>query len=701
VIPIPPDTRSARTIPGRITIVGAAGLLLLFALPAAAAGQSASADSSLGAGADLPPPENLAAQGERDRWLGAGERLERLGRLDEAADAYARAAEVSPRDATVIGRQAAVELRRGHAPRALALYREALVLRPGHLEFRVGLARAHAEVGDANAALATYRSILAERPGERRALLGSARVLGRAGRYDEAIRMYERYLTYFEESPDGLMGLARVYSWNNQFARSIQTYHRILSTDPKNREARLGLARVLSWQGDLQRADAMYREMLHDSPDDLVVLIDYAKLLAWTEQYTRSIDVYHRILEGDPENVEAMLGLSRVLAWQGDLEGSEKLYDRVLERDPQNREAVMGKIQVLYWGGSTRRAGEFLERHPPETVADPDYRRMAASIELQLGRPERALELVADPEESAVERDLLAQIRRVLEPSYRAEIGFAHDSEGRQITTLPHEFSFSLNPETRQRIRLLHASLAEENRAGVSRLDVSTGFSHRMGDRVEVSPEVGVSHYNPGYTTGIWALDWTYRPADGWEVGLGVNRKTFGWTARAIERGIVTTTLPLRLKHEWWRSWSLRLSLSPALYSDDNRRFDARLGLGHTFLKGAQRFDLSYEAHLLTFQWDRDNGYFDPGRYVQHGIVGSKRLDLGERGFVETRMETGHWSRDGGESSWLWKLDLLLSWEALEGLAFRFDLRLFSSALQFDTGAYGSAAYRLGLRYNL
>lgn len=682
---------------GAILLAGVASLLC--GMPLMASAQDDGIDPNA---AVTAPVEDLTESAERDRWLRAAERLIRIENYQEAAEALERAAAARPNDPAVLALRGRVELYLGRPHSATEFYRRALKVYPGHLEFRLGLAKSLTRAGDYDQAQAVFAEILGDRPGERRALLGSAQAYAWAGDYEQAIAVYERYLVFHEESVEGLMGLARIYSWSNRFSESIDIYKRIIASHPDYREAKQGMAQVLSWQGELEQARSLYLEMLHDSPGDLVLLIDYAKILAWMEDFGQASEIYDRVLTADRDNIEAMLGKARVLSWQGDLDSSEKIYDEVLQRAPENREAVMGKIQVLYWGGRPFKAGEFLEEYPVEKIQDAEYQAIAANVRLDLGETDEAAEIV----ESGLatthpqKEGLLRRIRRSMEPNYFSEVQFLHDSENRQIIRIPHIFSFHPASGQEYRTRVVFTRLGEDHLDGISNLDVLLGYGRRLNRKSKLDTEVGLSTFNPGYSTGIFRIAWDFMARDGWAVRLAARRETFGWTARAIQERIVCNSLDLGVQHNWWRHWYLKGSIAPSRWSDRNWSVEGNIYFGHTFLEIPYNFNLSYHLRYSSFLDDLNNGYFDPQRYIQHSVIGEKGLRLGDRGNIRLAAETGLFAFDENDADILFKILFHVDWEAMNALVFRFEFDLFNSALRFDTGAYGSASYRLGLNYN-
>lgn len=93
-----------------------------------------------------------------------GEALRRSGRLEEAREAFARAAQDPVEvDARVgLGRVLAAQ---GKAEEAARAFRQALVLEPGNLPALLGLAACQQVLGDRRGAAATYRRVLALDPG--------------------------------------------------------------------------------------------------------------------------------------------------------------------------------------------------------------------------------------------------------------------------------------------------------------------------------------------------------------------------------------------------------------------------------------------------------------------------------------------------------------------------------------------------------
>jgi tetratricopeptide (TPR) repeat protein len=141
-------------------------------------------------GALAMDPENLAALRNLSRGLAM------LGRLDEAADAAAKASAVAPWSAQAAMVEADVEFQRGRHRRALELIDHALELDERFVEARLDRARYLAALGRTEEASATLQRLLAENPDNSWVELRYAEIVEiGAGNLDAARRRLREVLT--------------------------------------------------------------------------------------------------------------------------------------------------------------------------------------------------------------------------------------------------------------------------------------------------------------------------------------------------------------------------------------------------------------------------------------------------------------------------------------------------------------------------
>src|SRR5581483_4495784 len=158
-----------------------------------------------------------------------GDALMGLGRYDEAADAYARAAAGTPDDITTLGRLALLATVRGRTDDADSLWRRA-VGAAQHDTVPEHLAWAHAQrgtllftLGRLDDAAVEYAASLDAFPGYVHALAGLGRVAAAREDWDAAIEAYARAVERVP-LPEYVIALGDVYEAAGDPARAQQQY---------------------------------------------------------------------------------------------------------------------------------------------------------------------------------------------------------------------------------------------------------------------------------------------------------------------------------------------------------------------------------------------------------------------------------------------------------------------------------------------
>ena len=86
-------------------------------------------------------------QGQADRWVGKGQRLEADGDLQGAVDAYQQALSLLPGDGSILGRLGAIAYRTGQLSRAESYLQRAVDQSPGHWAYHKDLGNVYKRQG--------------------------------------------------------------------------------------------------------------------------------------------------------------------------------------------------------------------------------------------------------------------------------------------------------------------------------------------------------------------------------------------------------------------------------------------------------------------------------------------------------------------------------------------------------------------------
>ena len=194
-----------------------------------------------------------------------GEGLERIGALEAAADAYARAVAIRPEFSKAFSNLVLVLVKAGRGPLALERAKARLAARPKDPESRFILGLAQTEQ-DVDAAIATFRQVLAVAPDHALAHYNLALVLKRVDRSQEAIAELERALA-IEPRPEAWLALAGIAFQQGDFDRAERALNAAIAGEPGYVDAYVMLGAVRKAQRRYAAAAQPLREAIALRPD--------------------------------------------------------------------------------------------------------------------------------------------------------------------------------------------------------------------------------------------------------------------------------------------------------------------------------------------------------------------------------------------------------------------------------------------------
>lgn len=263
-------SRAARQVPANAALeYNLAGALL-------AAGDTGQAIARYRAAVRLKPDFAEA-------WQNLGALLERLDRLDEAADCFERLIGLAPRSAEAhfslarvrhrqrlyeaaiehgrraveldgshrraFNQWAASTLAAGHADKALALHRERVARFPNDGASWANLGRALHESGDLARAHAAYQQAINLDPRGYETHVNLSALLRDAERYDEALALLRNAIGLKPARAIAFHQLGRVFEEQGRFDEALAAFDEALARDPRDGETRMCRAQTLLQNG--------------------------------------------------------------------------------------------------------------------------------------------------------------------------------------------------------------------------------------------------------------------------------------------------------------------------------------------------------------------------------------------------------------------------------------------------------------------
>lgn len=362
-------------------------------------------------------------------WGGIGRTSARLGRFDEAADAFRSAVRWDSAAIDERVQLAAIMLAEGHPDDSLPWLDEAARIRAEDASRFALRARVLAALGRRGEGRAAVQRAFVLAPDDPEVWAASAFCRAADDSSDAALAELADAIRRHPDEPCLYEERARILEARRDVDGAIRELTRVLSADPRRPRARRRLVALLVGAGRLAEAEPQYRRLLEDNPADVVALDGVgASALARGEPEVAE-EAFRRAIASDPEFAPPYLSLGRFLAASGRREEAVDLLrkarartvgdverwadcsvalgdtyldlgeaanalevaDAVLERVPDSADARDVRGRALAAGGGGPASGEELERvlAGPD-VAPSDVRAWAQWL-LRRGEASRAL----------------------------------------------------------------------------------------------------------------------------------------------------------------------------------------------------------------------------------------------------------------------------------------------------------------------
>jgi tetratricopeptide (TPR) repeat protein len=297
--------------------------------------------------------EKAASRAKRDpeAQLALGRLLSRLGRRDEAGEAFAKAGQLAAAapaavKARVLAGRSAFALHTATVGEALALARQAVDAHAGP-ESLAALARAQARAGDPAARETAERAVHAD-PASGEAQIADGDALLAAGLGRDAEAAYRRATKIEPGSADALAGLALALAAQGKVAPALASARAAAEADPTSAEARAVVGLVRLTQDPLDKAS------------DAAAAVQQATIL-------------------EPKSAWAKLAVGRVFESRGQLPEAAAAYAAAAELDPTWAAPRIAALGLQLQQGDAKGALAALR-------ALPDEMRRSGEAQLLLGR---------------------------------------------------------------------------------------------------------------------------------------------------------------------------------------------------------------------------------------------------------------------------------------------------------------------------
>ena len=220
---------------------------------------------------------------------------------------------------------------------AMASYRRALELAPGHNASRYNLGLVLLDLDRPDEAEAHFRRIHESDPRDPDVLFHLALLLAGRSQFAESARLYRSALEVTPDNPHLWLELALVHRQvPGEMEASVQCLRKCLELDPELADAHNVLANILQGEGRLDEAIEHYRNALKFSADNAVVHVNLGNALSRKGRLAEAVGCYREAARLDPALVDAYLNLGSVHGLTGAYDEALRCYDTILRIQPDN-----------------------------------------------------------------------------------------------------------------------------------------------------------------------------------------------------------------------------------------------------------------------------------------------------------------------------------------------------------------------------
>jgi len=265
-----------------------------------------------------------------------GSTLARLGRLEEAAAAHARALESQPDFLDARIALGGVQTDLGRFVDALATLDEAARRHPQSAPAHFQRGRALQLAGRLPEAVEAYLQTIALDAGLAQAHNNLGVIYDQAGEDARALAYFEHAVRLQPGYVHGLLNLVAVMLRLKRFTEAVPYLRQLLKLDPGNADAwnKLGLA--LHEQQAFEEVEACYRRAVEFDPANCDALINLGNLRLDMERDAEAEALYRRALDVDGRSVEALNGLRSTLVKSGRDEEAIAITEQLLAVKPDH-----------------------------------------------------------------------------------------------------------------------------------------------------------------------------------------------------------------------------------------------------------------------------------------------------------------------------------------------------------------------------
>jgi protein O-mannosyl-transferase len=262
---------------------------------------------------------------------------------------FGRAMEVTTNNYMAMTLVGADDEKRGQLNQAIALYRQALAIKPKYAEAHFFLGRALEEQHDTPEAASEYREAIRLEPNFDAAHIMLGLSLAREKKFNDAISQYEAALKSNPESAVAQSDWGTALIAQQLWKESIPHFEEALRLDPSLAEAHSSLGVAYLQSGNLAEGAKELRAALNINPQDNESRLNLGQALNQQQQWAEAAELLKPLALAQPTNSNLQFQYGLDLEHLGQTSDAMSHYAAALRQDPDFVDA----LQHSAWIAST------------------------------------------------------------------------------------------------------------------------------------------------------------------------------------------------------------------------------------------------------------------------------------------------------------------------------------------------------------
>ncbi|HIO07065.1 TPA: sulfotransferase family protein, partial [Candidatus Poribacteria bacterium] len=257
-----------------------------------------------------------------------------------AVQAYHRALEISPDDASTHNNLGDALKQQGRLEQAIQAYHRATEINPNYMKAHNNLGNTFSQQGRLEEAVQAYHRALEINPNDASTHNNLGNALQEQGKLELAIQAYRRSTEIDPNYLQAYNNLGNAFRQQDRSEEAIQAYHQAIGIDAGYAEAHYSLGNLLRELGRLEPAVQAYRKALSINPNDVATHYMLAKTKKHGS-YDHEICAMEALLENpsitNPQKVDLYFALGKAFE---DLKMYEKAFELFSIGNKDKRETV-------------------------------------------------------------------------------------------------------------------------------------------------------------------------------------------------------------------------------------------------------------------------------------------------------------------------------------------------------------------------